>query len=239
LAIIADKNKKKGESKFMKSIKNIAIFFALLSFLYASGLWAGLYLKNEGLNDFLQKNNVINAAQPLRLHFGCGETHLRGYVNIDFPPSEHTVQKTSPADLYTDITTIRVNNESVDEIRLHHVFEHFDRSTALALLCKWLLWLKPGGSLIIETPDFYASARIVLSSEYSYEQKQIAMRHIFGSHEAHWAIHCDGWYPEKFNHILFFLGYTDIRIEKGFWNRLIPNVTVKAKKMECVFSARS
>jgi hypothetical protein len=96
------------------------------------------------------------------------------------------------------------------------------------------LWIKPGGVLVIETPDFEASAKVVLSQNYSYAQKQISMRHMFGSHEAHWAIHCDGWYQEKFIHVLSSLGYTDITVQKYSGNKLIPNVTVRAKKTEAL-----
>ena len=28
-----------------------------------------------------------------RLHLGCGTRYLDGYVNIDYPPSEHTVRE--------------------------------------------------------------------------------------------------------------------------------------------------
>jgi predicted SAM-dependent methyltransferase len=170
----------------------------------------------------------------IRLHLGCGQSHFNGYINIDFPSSEHTVQTHSPADVYADITKIKVPENCVEEIRSHHLFEHFDRSMALSLLCKWHLWIKPGGVLVIETPDFEASAKVVLSQNYSYAQKQISMRHMFGSHEAHWAIHCDGWYQEKFIHVLSSLGYTDITVQKYSGNKLIPNVTVRAKKTEAL-----
>jgi len=88
-------------------------------------------------------------SQGIKLHLGCGETYLPGYINIDFPPSQHTVQKQPKADLYADIRQLSYPSESVEEIRLHHVFEHFDRPTALRLLIDWYEWLKEGGSRII------------------------------------------------------------------------------------------
>jgi hypothetical protein len=59
-----------------------------------------------------------------RLHLGCGERYLDGYVNIDCPSSEHTVQRTSPADRLADITQLRYEPESVEEVRLHRAVEH-------------------------------------------------------------------------------------------------------------------
>jgi len=166
---------------------------------------------------------------PLRIHIGCGESTLTHYVNIDFPPSEHTVQTKIGANVFADITQLHFPQQTVDEIRSHHIFEHFDRQVALALLCAWQQWLKPGGLLVIETPDFNASVRLLMVPQYSYEQKQKIMRHIFGSHEAHWAIHCDGWYKEKFEHVLGQLGFNDITFEFTEWN-LLHNIIVRAHK---------
>lgn len=202
-------------------------YFSLLFLISTYTIHAKPFIDNIAASEY-------SHYKPFKLHLGCGQTHFNGYLNIDFPPSEHTVQTVSPADVYADITKLIAQEQSVDEIRSHHLFEHFDRSMALSLLCKWHLWLKPGGTLVIETPDFEETAKIVLSSSYSYAQKQISMRHIFGSHEAHWAIHCDGWYQEKFTHILSTIGYNDITIQKNSWNKLIPNVTVQAKKIATI-----
>ena len=84
--------------------------------------------------------------RPIRLHLGCGEKYLEGYVNIDYPPDEHSVQVSSPADVYADITELSYEPGSVAEVRLHHVFEHFDRVTALSLLIDWYAWLEEGGA---------------------------------------------------------------------------------------------
>ncbi len=89
----------------------------------------------------------------LKLHLGCGEEYLDGYVNIDYPASEHSVMRVK-ADRYADIRTLTYPDNSVDEIRMHHMFEHFERGEALQLLLRWRRWLKPGGILLIETPDF-------------------------------------------------------------------------------------
>lgn len=188
---------------------------------------------NPSSNAYKQLQNWGIALQdkPLRLHLGCGEMHLDGYVNIDYPLTEHTIQSKSGADVFGDITKISVPQSVVDEIRLHHVFEHFDRARALALLCAWHIWLKPGGILHIEVPDFLTSARMVLEGNYTYAQKQIILRHIFGSHEAAWAIHCDGWYKEKFEHVLSLFGFTDITIQYSSWS-VIRNISVYAKKQE-------
>jgi len=83
--------------------------------------------------------------------------------------------------------------------------------------------------LVIETPDFEASIKMLLDSKYSFDQKQSIMRHVFGSHEADWAIHCDGWYKDKFHHTLTAMGFENITFEFTEW-QLTRNIIVRATK---------
>ena len=63
------------------------------------------------------------------------------------------------------------------------------------------------------------------------------MRHLFGSHEADWAIHKDGWYREKYEHVLSKLGFDNILFEFSQW-QMTYNITVKAKKHKSVDLAK-
>lgn len=178
----------------------------------------------------LRAAGLIDNQQPVRLHLGCGQSYLQGYINIDFPATEHTVQAYSIADAHADISRLKCEPNSIDVIESHHIFEHFDRQTALALLCAWHTWLKPGGLLVIETPDFQASIRVMLNARIPYKQQQVTLRHIFGSHEAHWAYHYDGWYKAKFHHVLGSLGFVGIKSKLLAHNMLIPSILAHAHK---------
>lgn len=163
---------------------------------------------------------------PVKLHLGCGEQRLEGYRNIDFPPSEHTVQITSAADEFADVTRLAYSAGSIAEVRLHHVFEHFDRPTALRLLVDWRTWLAGGGELVIETPDFERCARN-FARRVGRGDRGVLLRHVFGSHEAAWAVHWDGWYEERYRTTLSALGYTPLQIERASWQGT-HNITVRA-----------
>ncbi|HTY40183.1 MAG TPA: glycosyltransferase, partial [Candidatus Paceibacterota bacterium] len=156
-------------------------------------------------------------SRNVRLHLGCGEKYLEGYVNIDFPEGEHTVMKPK-ADLVADIRTLSYPENSVDEIRSHHVFEHFSRAEALKLLSRWRKWLKPGGLLVVETPDFSTSA-LFFNLSFSMRRKFQLSRHIFGSQEAKWALHQDHWDKRKFKFVLGALGFESLRVRR-YWNGL-------------------
>lgn len=163
----------------------------------------------------------------MKLHLGCGRSYLEGYINIDFPPAKHSVQSDLVADRYEDITRVSYPYASIDEIRLHHVFEHFSRPVALALLCRWRDWLKPGGLLRIETPDVKASFMLMLSPFQSFDNKQQIMRHLYGSHEAPWAVHADGWYKEKLSVSLKKIGFVGMKFTASRWG-VLRNIEVCA-----------
>ncbi len=153
----------------------------------------------------------ITAKKPLKLHLGCQEKYLEGYVNVDLPPEAHTVQK-AKVDIYGDVRTISYPAESVDEVRSEHLLEHFSRHEALTLLARWHRWLKMGGMIHVETPDFEESAKKFLKG--SIDEQFMFARHIFGSHEADWAYHKDFWSENKYRSVLRELGYGDFRFEK-------------------------
>lgn len=153
----------------------------------------------------------------MKLHLGCGMHYLQGYVNIDFPLSEHSVQEKSVADLHANILELSYPPCCIEEVRLHHVFEHFPRPVACALLVSWFSWLKLGGILHIEVPDFQKTARVMLSSLASFNKKAVAERHLFGSHEAPWAVHCEGYTPELLKKMLENFGFRVKMMKKSVW----------------------
>jgi SAM-dependent methyltransferase len=174
---------------------------------------------------------VWREREPLRLHLGCGEKLLEGYINIDFPADEHNVMAVRP-DFEADITAMTMPAGSVDEIRVHHAFEHFSRVVALGMLIRWRTWLKEGALLIIETPDFVATARLALASEGS--TRMAFIRHLEGDQSAPWGYHVGHWYQERFERTLAALGFEEIDVEESSteqWHRVaLRNVTVQARK---------
>ena len=193
---------------------------------------AALNVADENDLTQLARAGLWQAGAPLRLHLGCGEQYLPGYINIDYPPSEHNMMEVK-ADAFANITELNFPPGSVDEIRLHHVFEHFNRVTALALLITWCGWLKPGGRLHIETPDLMGSAKTLLSNA-SLKVKMGVVRHLAGDQAAPWAYHIDQWFPERFERTLSKLGFAPIQIKTWSWPHepYLSNVEAIATKAQ-------
>ncbi len=165
--------------------------------------------------EILRRAGAWRDGTPLRLHLGCGERHLDGYVNVDLAPATTSLMATC-ADVFGDVPRLRFPPGSVDEVRSHHMFEHFPRVEALALLIRWHEWLRPGGRLVVETPDLEGSARTLLSQE-PLEVKLGVVRHLAGDQGERWAFHVDHWFPERFRHTLARLGFGEVRLEQRRW----------------------
>ncbi len=153
----------------------------------------------------------------LRIHLGCGERYLEGYLNIDLPPAAHSIQQRSVADRHCDLLSLSMPAGSAQEVRLHHTFEHFQRPEACALLAGWRSWLVPGGRLRIEVPDLAGSAWQILNPIGRARSKAVARRHLFGSHEAAWAVHPEGYSAASLSGLVSRFGYTPVRIDRSRW----------------------
>jgi hypothetical protein len=153
----------------------------------------------------------------MKLHLGCGQRYLDGYVNIDFPASEHTVQVESVADRHADLLSLTYPEGGIDEIRLHHVFEHFARHTACALVASWQSWLKDGGQLRIEVPDLTLTGLAALNPFASFRRRCVAERHLFGSHEANWASHKEAYSAGQLSRLVQAFGFAIDRINRNSW----------------------
>ena len=116
-------------------------------------------LQGEVCLESLAAAGLWQKGRPLRLHLGCAAEHLDGYLNLDYSPAHYNVMQVR-ADAYADILRLQFPPESVDEIRLHHGFEQFNRVTALAMLIRWHRWLKAGGLLHLETSDLIGCAKL-------------------------------------------------------------------------------
>ena len=84
----------------------------------------------------------------LRLHLGCGQRYLPGWIHIDAQHFDHIDHQTTVDKLSM------FQDDSVDEIYACHVLEHIQRSQVLTTLVEWNRVLKPHGKIRISVPDW-------------------------------------------------------------------------------------
>jgi hypothetical protein len=169
---------------------------------------------------------------------GCGERYLDGYVNVDFPAEHHTVQSHRVADVLADLRGLRYGTGTVEEVRLHHVFEHFPRHIACALVACWSSWLRQDGALRIEVPDFFRTGVAALNPFAGWRARGVALRHLFGSHEADWAAHREAYTKGRLARLVSGYGLQVVQVERNHW-RGTYNFELTARKARALDKAAS
>lgn len=82
----------------------------------------------------------------IKLNVGCGGLHKKGYLNVD--AYDDTV-----ADKIMSADDLELDDNTVDEILLSQVIEHLGSVQSRYAISECFRVLRPGGKLIIETPD--------------------------------------------------------------------------------------
>src|SRR4051794_18403883 len=83
-----------------------------------------------------------------KLHLGCGQRHIPGFLHVDARPLPHV-------DIVTQLDRLPMfPDDSAALIYASHVLEHFPRHATLAVLSEWRRVLTPGGVLRLAVPDF-------------------------------------------------------------------------------------
>jgi hypothetical protein len=82
----------------------------------------------------------------------------------------------------------------------------------------------------VETPDFERC--VVGFTDRTFEEQSLILRHIFGSQEALWARHLDGWSARRFEEVLTRLGFEEIELSSTTSDEraLLVNVLVRARR---------
>jgi predicted SAM-dependent methyltransferase len=93
----------------------------------------------------------------LKLHLGCGQRHIPGFVHVDLSPAPHV-------DVVGPVERLPFDDASASLVYASHVLEHFGRSEYKMVLKEWFRVLAPGGVLRLAVPDFAACAALYYES---------------------------------------------------------------------------
>lgn len=83
-----------------------------------------------------------------KLHLGCGERYLPGFIHIDINKFDHI-------DYFLTSDNLSIfEDDSVDEIYASHLLEYYDRFESPKVLNEWKRVLKKDGTLRLAVPNF-------------------------------------------------------------------------------------
>lgn len=101
---------------------------------------------------------------PVKLHLGCGDKFIPGFIHIDQNRFDHVDHLANVSDLsmYTEY--------SVDLIYACHVLEYFHRDEVKHVLDEWYRVLKIGGLLRVAVPDFESIIKVYLKYSDLYHR---------------------------------------------------------------------
>lgn len=150
--------------------------------------------------------------QPIKFNMGCGRDILDGYIGVD---------KHGPgASIKEDVFKLKVPSECADEIMAIHLIEHVPQHRAPELLSLWLDILKPGGKLVIETPNLDELCKDIINQ--TGQDKYLSMMCLFGAfveersaetqEKGALSPHLWGYSPESLSNLCKELGFKDIKI---------------------------
>jgi len=139
----------------------------------------------------------------VKLHLGCGNRRLEGYINIDF-------RKTPATDLVHDLSKdLPYPDELIERIECYHLIEHLSREGAARLMRECHRALIPEGKMIIECPDFDQAVKEYLAGD---EERLV---NIFGLRRFTGDAHQWGYNPKKLKGLLEITGFRNVEIKKA------------------------
>lgn len=135
--------------------------------------------------------------KEIKLHIGCGEKYIPGFLHID-------VRKFPHIDYVTSADKLDMfKNNSVDLIYACCLLEHFKRNQTERVLEEWYRVLKPGGILRLSVPDFEKLVEVYLK----YKDLKLILGPLIGRQD----------YPQNTHYIIFdFATLSEVLKRVGF-----------------------
>ena len=111
-------------------------------------------------------SRYLASTKTPRLHLGCGQNILPGWLNTDLDPA--------PGAVFLDITKpVPFDDAVFDHILCEHLIEHVRFHQGLRMLSECFRILKPGGKIRIATPDLQFLIDLYQKNKTPLQQRYI------------------------------------------------------------------
>lgn len=164
----------------------------------------------------MEDSSIINLeVTKTILNLGSGFKKIDGATNIDG-------NKRTDPDLVLDIRKLDTvyKPDTVDEVHIYHVLEHFTILDATKILTDVFSILKPGGFVVLEMPDIMKCAINLLQAKTDgdpFRVERLGLLGFYGEKPEEgeeetneFMLHRWGFWPEYLGGILNTIGYTAI-----------------------------
>jgi len=140
-------------------------------------------------------------AKKIMLNLGCGNVglgneSLKGFINVDL---EGKKQKDF---VKADVRDLPFPDNYADYILAREVLEHIPFLNIMNTLVEWVRVLKPGGRMVITSPNFNLMAHDFLNTKFSFKDFHSMARGFYGSQRSKYDIHLTPINPEFLNYLM-------------------------------------
>lgn len=154
-----------------------------------------------------------------RLNLGCGDEYRPAYTNVD--------KYGKVVDIRADVMNLPFKMNGMDEIYASQLIEHFDHIQCKYVLSEWFITLKPGGKLILETPDLKKSFKRLLTSKE--KERGERWQWMYGI-DSPGMQHKVGFSFGMLKNLLSGVGFVDVQRERQRTHKYEPGLRVTCKK---------
>ena len=179
------------------------------------------------------RKNKFNDTSPIKLHLGCGKTHLQGWVNID-------VNNFAFADIVCNFMDLRniYLNDSVSSIKMIHSISYLRLFEARDFFKMCFDLLIHNGTFILEFPDIIKCAKIIIENDKKDNEQYIeGVRGFYAfdlnevKNKKKYIPYMFGWSAGHIEQELIKIGFSNILISDGEeHNRPWRDTRIEAKK---------
>lgn len=137
----------------------------------------------------------------MKLHLGCGQRYIPGFIHIDaidYPHVDHVAAIDSLS---------FIQDSTIDLIYNCHVLEHFKRRDVGRVLLEWRRVLKPQGTLRVSVPDFGSLCDVYRQ----YGRLDLVIGALFGRQDYLYNIHYNVFDFDDLSAALTRAGFVNVR----------------------------
>jgi predicted SAM-dependent methyltransferase len=175
-------------------------------------LKSALLISNEYYNYLRRANTNVKKPMPvytkalkegLKVHLGAGPINIQGWINVDAREAPHV-------HIVTEVLELNeFSDESIAEIYMCHVLEHFSFQEVETLLAQFYKKLTTGGVLRLSVPDFDKLVTI-----YQAEKNDISIikSALMGGQDYEFNFHKAFFNEKSLRDTLTSAGYGDIQL---------------------------
>lgn len=167
-------------------------------------------IKRYSINVFKLRRIEKLLMESNKLHIGCGDMRIEGFINID-------VLKTDAADFVCKVEDLPkyIKSNSIKLIYSSHTLEHFSRYDSVQILKMFYDFLIPSGELKISVPDLIKLVGTAKKIKSDFEEMKLIQGVLMGGQETRYNYHKSIYWYGLLERILLSTGFKKVSEYSG------------------------